>query len=170
MANAPFLSRIPAKYLQDVEERKFWEYLISYLDKSTDGDGAAAAIQQANESEVSSFIATLTTEDGTTSTIDGGISEAREAFLTRNNQITVNGGIHYAVDGDYITGINGPQIILPDNPSNNDSIRYTHGDTSITTIISNNKNIVDTRAIQITLKDSSYTLLYTVGNDYWSVL
>lgn len=153
MASAPFLAKVPRKYLQDPEERRFWEYLIDHL-----GGLGGQSLDDIEDSDSALLAA-----------INGASSSASSSF-SRNNQIRVSGGTHFATDGDYITATNGPTIILPDNPSNNDSVRVLQGDNNTTTIRSNNKNIVDTSEIFITIQSSAYTLLYTVSNDYWDVL
>lgn len=174
----PFLSRVPRKYLEDPEERRFWEYLIGYLDNASgDSSGETTSNTQAVEDAIAIAVSSASVVDRTE--VDPTFANETTTFTSGNlfpelttervNETLVSGGTHFATDGDYIVATNAPTIVLPDNPGNLDAIYIEQADNNTTTIISNNKKIIDTNQIQITVKDSQYTLRYRVRIDYWSV-
>lgn len=176
---APFLARIPKKYLVDAEERKFWEYLITYLDGSSDVDPNSQpnavtssdrlSIEQAEAR--AAILASLPSNANETTTRDftAETEALRAETLARQRDIVVTGGTHLATAGDYITATNNAIILLPVAPSNFEFVGVTNGDGSTIKIRSSTKKIIDVNEITTTIKDSYYGLQYTVYQDYWGV-
>lgn len=150
--------------MEDIEERRFWEALLTHID-SIRSDGIEAFVKSdLTATNVGSFV-----NSNETTTVVQGDSAALTEYIASKNEVDVSGGVYYAVENDYITATNNAIIILPDYPSPIDVIDIVQGDNGTTRVRSENKLIIDVLEIVITIEYSSYQFVYEHRGDTWRV-
>lgn len=167
MLVGPFLSRPPRKFLEDPEERKFWEQHLQHI------ESIRTEINRLSESANSdqggdNFGGQQEPDRGGDSTSDtfGG----REVVGFRGktfNEVTISGTRYNASADDNIFATAEAIIVLPNSPPSGAQVFVNTGDFSLIRIITEDKNINGEREIQISTSGSFLEFLYSPISDEW---
>lgn len=156
--SSPFLAKVPRKYLEDINEREFWNYLIRWLDENVSNTGIS----------VSDDISDLFTQrEGESESQSGEIQYYSEADIFRAK--SQDGGTITAIDKDFINATNNATINLETNPPENAVIKVRNGDGSNIRVLSD-KLINGANSVTITRRDTVLDFNYILDRDTWSIV
>lgn len=165
MQSAPFLAQVPTKYLQDAEEREFWDYTVRFFGSMQIDTKQNEQVTLNLDSFLDAFGFVADEPDNNNTGGDESVQIDQSATF-KARSISTSG---VAVNQEFVLASNNATVTLMSNPPTNAIIKIGNSDGSTVTVIGNGRTINGSTSAQITRRYGVLDFYYFIDTNEWVV-